>query len=255
MRRGRLAGGLLALTALAVAAVGLVAALDGAEGRQSAARGSAEEREARVERVVDGDTLVVLVDGAEERVRLLGIDTPEMSRHDRRGEYLAAEATQCARELAQGRQVLLSGDPQRKDRDDYGRLLRYVRLPDGRLLNAELLRRGYARVFTRYSFEREEEFLALEAGAREKGTGLWAGGGLAEIEWKLAQGHLPIRLHPTTSWSWAIECEGRIKTGVPAADLVRELGRLRRAVERGDPSGLPDRLRDEGYVRLPGEEP
>jgi micrococcal nuclease len=245
-----LAAGLLALLVLVVAAVGLVAALDGADRRQPATGGPAEERNARVTRVVDGDTLVALVDGVEERVRLLGIDTPEMSRHDRRGEYLAVEATECARELAQGREVLLSGDPRRKDRDDYGRLLRYVRLPDGRLLNAELLRRGYARVFTRYDFGRMDEFLALEAEARGKGIGLWTAGGLAEVEWKIEQGMAPVRLHATTNWSWAIEYEGWIKTGVPARDLVRELGRVRRVVERGDPSSLADRLRDEGYVAL-----
>ena len=103
---------------------------------------------------------VAFIDGVEERVRLLGIDTPELPRQDRRGEFLAVEAAEVARDLALGQRVLLSGDPQRNDRDDYGRLLRYVRLSDGRLLNAELLRRGYAHVFARYPFGRQDEFLA-----------------------------------------------------------------------------------------------
>ena len=145
----------------------------------------------------------------------------------------------------------MSRDPQREDRDDYGRLLRYVRLPDGRLLNAELLRSGFAHVFTRYPFGRQEEFLALEAEARGKGLGLWAGGGVAEVEWGLGHGLSPVLLHPTTGWSWAIEYEGWIKTGVPARELVRELGRLRRSIERGDPAALDDRLRDTGFVRMP----
>ena len=91
----------------------------------------------------------------------------------------------------------------------------------------------------------------MEAEAREKGLGLWADGGIAEVEWSLGHGLSPVRLHPTTGWSWAVEYEGRVKTGVPARELVRELGRLRRSIERGDPTALDERLRDAGYVRMP----
>jgi micrococcal nuclease len=205
---------------------------------------------AEVRRVIDGDTLVVHVAGKEERVRLLGIDTPELPRDGRRGEFLAVEAAECSRDLTSGKAVLLIDEPQRENRDDYDRLLRYVRLPDGRILNAELIRRGYARVFTRYPFERQQEFLALEAEARAGEIGLWAAGGRDEIEWNLAHGVLPIRLHPTTNWSWAIEFEGRIKTGVAARELLRELRRLRRSLDRGDPARLHDRLSEEGYLSM-----
>jgi micrococcal nuclease len=248
MRCVKVAGALLAVAGVALAALGMPATSDADDRVRPAVPGLSEERRALVQRVVDGDTLVVRVGGEEERVRLLGIDTPELPREDRRGEYLAVEAAAWVRDQVSGEPVVLSGDSQREDRDGYGRLLRYVRLPDGRLLNAELLRLGYAHVFTRYPFARKDEFLVLEAEAREKELGLWAAGGRAEIDWNLAHGVLPVRLHPTSNWSWAIEFEGWIKTSVPARDLVRELGKLRRSVERGDPCKLGDRLRDENYV-------
>lgn len=92
----------------------------------------------RVERVIDGDTVVVrLAEGAEERVRYIGIDTPEKGEE----EPCAERATARNAELVDGRVVTLVFDEERRDR--YGRLLAYVQAPGG-LVNAILVREGLA---------------------------------------------------------------------------------------------------------------
>jgi micrococcal nuclease len=252
----KLRGGILAmLTLIGLALAGAVFLAELPWGPSPARSAEAPERSqpGQVERVVDGDTLVIMVDGVEQRVRLLGIDTPELPRDDRYGEYLAQEAASFTRELVLGKRVLLSGDPRRKDRDEYGRLLRYVRLHDGRLLNAQLLRRGYAHVFARYPFERLDEFLTAQDRAREEGLGLWADGGLAEIQWNLAHGVRPVRLYPTSDRRWAIEYGEWIKPFVRSPDLARELGRLRRSAEPSDRRALSAFLQERGYRPVPAQ--
>ena len=94
-----------------------------------------------VERVIDGDTLVVKVEGREERVRLLNINTPETKDPDAPVECLGPEAAEFTRTLLpEGTQVTLTYDVERRDR--YGRLLAHVRLEDGRSVGEELAREG-----------------------------------------------------------------------------------------------------------------
>jgi len=120
-------------------------------------------------RVVDGDTLEL--DGGE-RVRLIGVDTPETVDPRRPVQYFGKEASAFARRLAQGRSVRLEYDQETSDR--YGRTLAYVYLPDGTFLNAEIIRQGYGHAYTRFPFRYQAEFLALEREARAQGRGLWA---------------------------------------------------------------------------------
>lgn len=96
-------------------------------------------------RVVDGDTIVVEIDGRRERVRYIGIDTPEMN--DARAAILvqAREATEANEQLVGGKSVRLEFDVQRRDK--YGRLLAYVWVGDT-LVNEELVRRGFAELLT-----------------------------------------------------------------------------------------------------------
>jgi micrococcal nuclease len=122
-----------------------------------------------VVRVVDGDTL--LLDG-NERVRLIGVDTPESVDRRRPVEYYGKEASAFTRRLAEGKRVRLAFDQQRKDR--YGRTLAYVHLEDGTLLNAEIIRQGYGQAYTRFPFRYLEQFRAYEREAREQRRGLWA---------------------------------------------------------------------------------
>jgi micrococcal nuclease len=141
----------------------------------------AGELRGRVEWIYDGDTIKVAGVG---KVRLLGIDTPEREASDKdrffvklggNGKTLrriAGEALRFNIATVKGKEVRLTLDHEK--RDAYGRLLAYVTLPDGRLLNRLLLEKGYAVVYRRYAFRLKAEFLAAEAGARRAKVGLWA---------------------------------------------------------------------------------
>jgi micrococcal nuclease len=127
-----------------------------------------------VERVVDGDTLDLRIGGRDERVRLIGIDTPELHTDTGVPECFAVEATGfIGAELAVGSEVRLERDI--VGRDDYGRLLAYVyRRVDGVLINELVVARGYARPLTiapNDSFSRR--FVAAAAAAEAAGLGLW----------------------------------------------------------------------------------
>lgn len=159
----------------ATIALWLVLAIGCKEGDGRAAPEPAEREgiEAPVERVVDGDTIRVRYEGRSERVRYIGVDTPE-TRHPRKGlEPYGREATEANRRLVEGRRVRLVFDVQERDR--YGRLLAYVYLPDGTFVNARLVQQGYARVLTVPPNVRHAElFGRLERQAREERRGLWA---------------------------------------------------------------------------------
>jgi len=124
---------------------------------------------ASVTRIVDGDTLVArLGSGRSERVRLLGIDTPEV------GTCYAAQATAAARSLALGKTVRLVGDSTQDVRDRYSRLLAYVVLPGGVDLGRTLVGRGAAKVYV-YDrpFARVSGYRSAESSARRLSLGLW----------------------------------------------------------------------------------
>ncbi len=95
---------------------------------------------ARVERVVDGDTFVAAVAGRSERIRLIGVDTPETVDPDRPVQPYGREASSFAKHMLSDRTVRLEGDVEPRDR--YGRLLAYVWLPDGDLLERAAGGRG-----------------------------------------------------------------------------------------------------------------
>ncbi len=106
----------------------------------------------QVARVVDGDTLKVALGGQLETVRLIGVDTPETVHPNKPVEFFGKEASGFTRQVADGKVVRLEADPQGTDRDKYGRLMRYVFLPDGRHLNAESIAQGYGHAYTRFPF-------------------------------------------------------------------------------------------------------
>jgi micrococcal nuclease len=136
--------------------------------------GASASQPARVVRVVDGDTIVVARGGAEERVRYIGVDTPETVKPRTPVQCFGKKASAFNHRLVEGRSVRLVADAEERDR--YGRLLAYVyRADDGLFVNAELVRRGFATTLTippnvRYA----ERFRALAAEARRAGRGLWS---------------------------------------------------------------------------------
>jgi micrococcal nuclease len=125
-----------------------------------------------VVRVVDGDTIHVRLGDRIEKVRYIGVNTPEVH-HPRKGEEPGGrEAMAVNRGLVEGRAVRLELDVQARDR--YGRLLAYVWTGET-MVNAELVRRGYAQVMTIPPNVRYQDlFLRLQRDAREARRGLWA---------------------------------------------------------------------------------
>lgn len=125
----------------------------------------------KVTRVVDGDTIIVNLNGKQERVRLIGVDTPETVDPRRPVQYFGKEASNFTKKMLSGKQVRLEYDWNKRDK--YNRLLAYVYLPDGAFFNAELIKQGYAHAYTRFPFKYLEEFRKYEREARENSRGLW----------------------------------------------------------------------------------
>lgn len=123
-----------------------------------------------VERVIDGDT-VVLVGGV--KIRYIGVDTPELQHHPKKkAQPYAREATEFNRRLVEGKKVRLEMDVERQDK--YTRTLAYVYLEDGRFVNAELLKEGYAQLLTIPPNVRYVDlFIGLQKQARDAKRGLW----------------------------------------------------------------------------------
>jgi micrococcal nuclease len=128
---------------------------------------------AQVVRVVDGDTIRVRLDGRTERVRYIGVDTPESVKPGTPVQCYAKRAAAANAALVAGRSVRLVGDVEQRDR--YGRLLAYVyREPDGSFVNAQLVRDGYTRTLTTApNVAHAHQFAQLAQTARQSGRGLW----------------------------------------------------------------------------------
>jgi endonuclease YncB( thermonuclease family) len=125
--------------------------------------------------VIDGDTIKVDIAGKIEAVRLIGIDTPEIANpHNPQDDYFGPEAAQYAKQLLENRSVYLIPDPMQSNRDKYDRLLRYVFLEDGTLVNAKLIADGFAYNYIYEPFQFMKQFDYLEKQAKEKQLGLWS---------------------------------------------------------------------------------
>ena len=131
--------------------------------------------------VYDGDTLKVDTVG---KVRLIGIDVPERESSSR-DQYLSNKGISAAKQRqiyqaaktfnitqVKGEKISLTLDDPPRDRHD--RLLAYIHLPDGRLLNRVLIEQGLAVVYRRFDFKMKDDFLAAEAQARRTRAGMWA---------------------------------------------------------------------------------
>lgn len=128
-----------------------------------------------VDHYVDGDTIAVDMNGKVEIVRFIGIDTPETHKPNTPVQcYGAAAAAHTQNAIkAAGNKVRLASDSLDTDRDRYGRLLRYVYLADGTLLNELNIREGYAFYYPYFPFSKKTEFKAAQDDARAAQKGLW----------------------------------------------------------------------------------
>jgi micrococcal nuclease len=124
----------------------------------------------QVEKVIDGDTIFVKHKG---KVRLLGINAPEIAHRDRRAEPLGDVAHQRLQQLLQGKQVYLEFDQQRRDK--YQRLLAHITLEDGTNINEILLREGLARaLFLQPNMLHLQDYYRVEAEAMAARHGIWS---------------------------------------------------------------------------------
>jgi micrococcal nuclease len=132
--------------------------------------------QAQVVRVVDGDTVdVLLEDGARERLRLIGIDTPEVVDPRKPVQCFGREASQHAHELLDGQMVSVELDASQGDRDIYGRLLAYVWLPDGRNFGEVMIGDGFAHEYTyNLPYAYVDSFKLAQDGATASQAGLWS---------------------------------------------------------------------------------
>ncbi len=136
-----------------------------------------------VSRVVDGDTIAVIVSGEEEKVRLIGINTPETVDPRRPVQCFGKEASNYMKSLlldahlggSSGSEVRLVSDPTQDSTDKYGRLLRYVYLSDGTNINLKMIQDGYAYEYTYdLPYKYQKEFKKAQADAEINQKGLWA---------------------------------------------------------------------------------
>ncbi|HSW90296.1 MAG TPA: thermonuclease family protein [Patescibacteria group bacterium] len=127
----------------------------------------------RVVEAVDGDTLITNINGKDEIIRLVGVDTPETKDPRRSVQCYGHEASNFTKKIASGRPVRLERDPIDDDRDKYGRLLRYVYFEDGTTLNERLVYGGYAFAYEPFPATQLEKFKLMEADAKKNNRGLW----------------------------------------------------------------------------------
>ena len=137
---------------------------------------------AEVSRIIDGDTFEVRIDGQVEKIRIIGLDTPELHHPQKPVQYFAKKAKQHAKELLQSKTVELHFDDAnkaKKNRGYFGRLLCHVFLQDGQNFALKMIRDGYGHALTRYPFEPDmmEAYRIAEREAKEQKRGFWASDG------------------------------------------------------------------------------
>ena len=127
-----------------------------------------------VSEFIDGDTIAVNMNGTTEIIRMIGIDTPETHRPNTPVQCYAEAAADYTEDLINGHRVRLQADPLNTNRDRYNRLLRYVYLPDGTLVQARIITNGYGFAYTLFPYQKSDEFKGYEATATAAGKGLWS---------------------------------------------------------------------------------
>ncbi len=127
-----------------------------------------------VVKVVDGDTIDVSINGKTERIRLIGINTPETVDPRKPVECFGVEASNKAKELLSGKKVTLESDSSQGERDQYDRLLRYVFLEDATNINLQMIQSGYAYEYTyNLPYKYQKEFKEAQQQASVSKIGLW----------------------------------------------------------------------------------
>lgn len=127
-----------------------------------------------VQSFVDGDTIAVTMNGQIEKIRFIGVDTPETHKPNTPVQCYGPAAANFTKQIIGGRAIRLVSDSLSTDRDRYNRLLRYVYLTDGTLVNEQLIRNGYGFYYPYFPFSKSAQFLDAERQAQSNRQGLWA---------------------------------------------------------------------------------
>ncbi len=115
------------------------------------------------------------MNGKNEKIRILGINTPETVDPRRKVECFGHEASDHAKSLLTGQSVRLESDPTQGDKDKYGRLLRYAFLPNGTDYGLEMIRSGYAYEYTYdIPYKYQKEYKSAQMTAEKAKSGLWS---------------------------------------------------------------------------------
>ncbi len=199
----------------------------------------------RVIRVADGDTLELEGKGV---VRLIGVDTPELSHPLKPVQYYAREATDFVRKLVDKSKVWLRYDQERTDK--YGRTLAYVYLEDGRCLNEEIIKNGYGFALTRFPFKDLLKYKRLEEEAKKKELGLWANQGLDEFRWVLEQKVLPYEIYELANNLWAIKYKNYVRLRLTTEELGKVVRDLRQWTGEFSDRDLEKTLLDNGWLKV-----
>lgn len=132
------------------------------------------EKAYEVVRVVDGDTIDVSIDGKVQRLRLIGINTPETVDPRKPVECFGKEASNKAKSLLTGKKVIIESDSSQGERDKYDRLLRYVFFEDGTSFNLLMIKEGYAYEYTYdTAYKYQAKFKEAQKEAETNKAGLW----------------------------------------------------------------------------------
>ena len=141
-------------------------------------------------KVIDGDTLTIVMDGKNVTIRLIGLDTPETVDPRKTVQCFGKEASEKAKQILSGTSVRIETDPSQGQLDKYGRTLAYVYVtansrPEGILVNEYMIREGYGHEYTyNLPYKYQAQFKEAERLAREEKKGLWAAGACASVAYK-----------------------------------------------------------------------
>ncbi len=141
---------------------------------------------ALVKKIFDGDTFEAEINGKTEKIRMLGIDSPERwdsEKFDRDMERTGRDKKTIQRlgelsyehtvRLIGSKKVILKPEPGGDNKDKYGRLLRYIYLEDGTFVNMVIVEDGYANAYRKFKLSKQKDFIEAEKKARENKKGLW----------------------------------------------------------------------------------
>ena len=199
----------------------------------------------RVKRVIDGDTIVL---DNDERVRLIGVDTPEIYHPLKPLQYFSEEATNFTKQIVEGKQVILEFDCEKIDK--YGRLLAYVFLEDGTFLNKEIIIQGYGFAYTKYPFKYLNEFVEAENEARISERGLWRENGIPELKWLIKQNRVPFLIYEMSNNLWCIEYKNYAMLRINTSGLSEAIDSLRVWVNEFEESDLYEKLNSNGWKKI-----